>query len=328
METRAHHFIIGAFTAGISALLVIFAIWLGRYEFDVRYQVFEIVFQGGVTGLDKGADVRYSGIKVGQVTDVRLDPTNPDNVRILVRVNATTPVNEDSKASLETGILTGLSVVQLTGGSDYAKPLQRQPGQEYPVIPSEKTGIQELFAGAPELIAQGNRLLAGFNQLVNQENIGFVSGVLNDVKTLTSTLAASSENIDNVLKNADQITTDVAKASQRLDEIAANIEDLTGSANAIVEKDAREVLAEAKEAVSNLKRLADQAEALVRENRPALRDFARGGLPQLVLFIQEARELFSSLDRLSRKIESDPGAFIFGTGAPTYSPSGQPSAPR
>lgn len=332
METRANHVLIGAFALAASVLAVLFAIWLGRYEFDVRYAEYDIVFSGGVGGLKEGADVQYSGIKIGTVTGVALETDNPDNVRVRIRVEATTPVNDASKATLETGLLTGISYVQLSGGSGAARRLQTPPGRDVPEIPSMRTGFQELFTGAPDLIREGDRLLKRFNQVLSQENMDAINGIVQDVKTMTGTFASASTNIDNIIRNVDEISVQLKAASQRLDAIAKNVEDVTRNANTIVATDAREVLAAAESAVRTFETLAAETAALVKENRPAIRDFARGGLPQIVLFTQEARELFASLDRLAAKIESDPGQFLFGSGPAAYEP-GQvidisPTSPR
>jgi phospholipid/cholesterol/gamma-HCH transport system substrate-binding protein len=311
METRAHHVLIGGFALGISVLTLLFAIWLGRYEFDVRFNEYDIVFEGAVAGLDAGAVVRYNGIKVGQVTDVRIDEDNPNNVRVHVRVNADTPVSSNTVATLDTGILTGLSTVQLSAFDPkaQAQPLQVVEGEDYAIIRSQKTGLQELVASAPELIAQGNKLLAQFNQMASSENIEYVSQIVRDIKAVSETLARSSEEIDVIVANA-------ADISQNMKAATKNVENLTGP-------DAQRVVTEARGAVENLRSLSGQLDGLVKENRPHIRDFSRGGLPQLAMMVQEARELFAALERLAARIESDPGAFLYGKSGAEYEPTGQ-----
>lgn len=314
METRAHHFVIGIFAIGVAVLGMLFAIWIGRYEFDVRYADFDIYFEGTVSGLDVGADVRYNGIKVGQVEDVRLDKVNQDRVRVRVSVDLEKArITDNTVATIDTQLLTGLAIVQLKGGLATEPELQAKAGEPVAVIRSEKTVLQQLYTDAPRLIAQGNEILGRINEMLSGENVEYVSQIVRDIKTVADQFAASSGDVGIVLANARDISTDIKNATARLDEIAANVERVTASADTLISKDAREL-------AEKLKALTSQVEALVRENRPALRDFARGGLPQFVLFIQEARELFASLDRVVAKIESDPGAFLFGRGAAEYSP--------
>ncbi|MEX0606693.1 MAG: MlaD family protein, partial [Halofilum sp. (in: g-proteobacteria)] len=76
METRAHHVLIGLFTVlGVSAALL-FALWLARPGGD-HTEVYDVVFREPVTGLAVGSAVRYSGIQVGRVDQLRLDPEDP-----------------------------------------------------------------------------------------------------------------------------------------------------------------------------------------------------------------------------------------------------------
>ncbi|MBI1239789.1 MAG: MCE family protein [Alphaproteobacteria bacterium] len=305
METRAHHVLIGASTLGALFVLTLFAIWLGSNDYSRSTRDYDIVFVGGVTGLDVGSDVLYSGIKVGQVTNVQLDRANPDNVRIRVRIDDATPVSTDSVAKLETGVLTGLSVVRISGGSEFGRELKPAPGNDVPLIRSERTPLQQLVAGAPELIKQGNLLLERFNAIASQENADAIGEIVGNIRDLTGTLGESSGQIERILSNADRIAAELAEASDRIDEITANIEKVTQSAD---------------QTVASLAGLSREAELAVRETRPALEEFSRGGLPQVVLLVQDARALMMSLERLVARLESDPGAFLLGRGAPEYVP--------
>jgi phospholipid/cholesterol/gamma-HCH transport system substrate-binding protein len=112
METRAHHFLIGAFAIGITLLTIGFLFWVGRFEFDRQYQIYDLKFEGSVSGLSKAGDVLYNGIKVGEVIMIEIDEDNPKNVLVRIQVGRATPVKEDSYARLETQGLTGVAAIQ------------------------------------------------------------------------------------------------------------------------------------------------------------------------------------------------------------------------
>ncbi|MGH8116608.1 MAG: MlaD family protein, partial [Rhodanobacteraceae bacterium] len=61
METRAHHVLIGAFTLVVVALVVLFALWLGKTSLNRQFHYYDIVFTEAVTGLSKGSAVQYNG---------------------------------------------------------------------------------------------------------------------------------------------------------------------------------------------------------------------------------------------------------------------------
>ena len=77
METRAHHVLIGLFTLLVVGAALMFALWLGKSDADRQFEVYDIVFQEAVSGLSKGGTVEFNGIKIGDVSSLRLDPQDP-----------------------------------------------------------------------------------------------------------------------------------------------------------------------------------------------------------------------------------------------------------
>jgi len=156
METRANYAMIGAFVilAALSALG--FVLWLGQSQFNQDYDVYDIVFEGPVN-LENGASVRYIGIKVGEVSWVRIDRGDQSKVRARIRVDAETPVKVDSTASIQLAGITGITFVQITAGSPKAAPLRARPGQPVPVIKAEWTQLDEIFAGGAEVLGKAMR---------------------------------------------------------------------------------------------------------------------------------------------------------------------------
>jgi phospholipid/cholesterol/gamma-HCH transport system substrate-binding protein len=79
-----------------------------------------------VDGLDRGADVRISGIKVGSVVDERLDPeTYRAEIRFTVRDNVHLPT--DSSAAVVSNGLLGSKYLSLVPGGDVE---MLKPGDE------------------------------------------------------------------------------------------------------------------------------------------------------------------------------------------------------
>ncbi len=86
METRAHHVLIGFFTLLVVGAALLFALWLGKIDSDTQFDAYDIVFQEAVSGLSKGSTVEFNGIKIGDVSSLRLDPQDPQRVIARVRV--------------------------------------------------------------------------------------------------------------------------------------------------------------------------------------------------------------------------------------------------
>lgn len=283
METRAHHLLIGSFAIGISVMTVLFLMWIGKFEFNRQYHVYELRFEGSVSGLNKAADVLYNGIKVGEVTNLGLDPDDPSFVIVRVQVDRATPVKEDSYASLETQGLTGVAAILLAGGSKTSQPLEPKAGQDYARIETRKSTFQKLFAGAPELINRGNAVL----------------------DRLTTFLSADNEaKFGLTIDHVEQLTNNLAKASSKFDSISTNLDKI--------------IAGDAKGTLADVRSVAEDIHNIMADARGPLRDFARQGLPELLLAISDARQMISSVDRAAQRLESSPSSLIFGDKAVEY----------
>ena len=295
METRAHHLVIGSFAVGITLALVLFLLWIGKVQLNREFQNYDLVFKGSVAGLNVAADVLYNGIKVGEVTSIDLDPDNPDNVMVRIRVRKDTPVKQDSVASLDSQGLTGVANILISGGTEQAGPLTAQAKQRYPVIPTKKSAFQELFAGTPELINRGNKLLERAAEFLSDDNQKVFTDTLNDIHRLTKNLA---------------------NASDRLDSITANVDELAKNTNSLIKTDAKQTFAD-------VRSVADDIKLVVSDARGPLRDFARSGLPELLLLISDARQMIGTVDRAAQRFESSPSSILFGDKASEYNPGGK-----
>ena len=137
METRASYVAVGAFVLALAVGAIVFVIWLARFQGQLEYAYYDILFPGSVTGLQVDGTVRYRGITVGRVYDIRIDEENTELVRVTIEVQQGTPVKEDSVASLEIQGITGVAYVLLSGGSNDSPRLPETSEAPYPLIASK-----------------------------------------------------------------------------------------------------------------------------------------------------------------------------------------------
>ena len=90
---------------------------------DREVDPYQIAFAGSVTGLQQGSQVRYRGVPVGRVADIRIDPQRVEWVLVTIEVERGTPIRQDTVASLEMQGVTGIAFVQLQGGTQASPPL-------------------------------------------------------------------------------------------------------------------------------------------------------------------------------------------------------------
>lgn len=215
METKANFFLIGLFTIVSLALAVIFTVWIANAGLDKQYASYDVLFDGPVRGVEIGGDVRFNGIKVGEVNRLSLDKTNPSKVVARIRVVSETPVKADSVAQLEPAGLTGLAYIQILAGSPKAGPLIRQKGQERPVIVSRGSQIDRLFQGSEGVLSTTLETLARVNRLLDDKNLAAVSNAINNSSRLISHSSDAALAIQ-------QAGIGVGNASKSLESLSAN----------------------------------------------------------------------------------------------------------
>ena len=74
MEREANYTAVGAFVLLIALAGALFVYWYSDSREHREYHRYEIYFTGSVSGLDKGSAVRYLGVGVGRVVELRIDP--------------------------------------------------------------------------------------------------------------------------------------------------------------------------------------------------------------------------------------------------------------
>src|SRR5579875_1910883 len=112
METRSNHILVGGVVLALLAAVIVFLIWISQAG-GKRDKHYDIFFSQAVDGLATGSAVTFSGVPVGQVESISLQPQTPDLVRVRVAVKQDTPIIVGTTASVDTIGFTGASQIQL-----------------------------------------------------------------------------------------------------------------------------------------------------------------------------------------------------------------------
>ncbi len=339
METKANYLAVGAFVLLVIAGLFGFVLWLGKGEIDREVDRYVVYFRGSVSGLTDSSTVRYRGVPVGSVSDIRIDPDNSEQVRVMIEVKRDTPVKEDSVASLELQGITGLVNVQLGGGAADSPRLEPKPGEELAVIAAAPSKLEALFEDLPQALARFTYMVERATFLLSDDNLAAISDTLSNFNALTGTLAASSTQFESL---ADDVAVSAAEVRQTAEginvlmrELRARIPTLVDNASATLvagegalnavgasddalTEETRLTLRAVRESARTFVLTAEKLNEMVDENRASLRDFSSEGLYELSQVLVEARALVYSLTRVSDRFESDPAGFLFGDAQAGY----------
>lgn len=313
METRAHYVAVGSFVLAIIFLAFIAIVWVGRVQLSEEARLYYVFFRGSVSGLSKGSAVQYNGIPVGRVTDIRVDPDNVEQIQVKVAIDGSlVDIKSDARAFLETNILSGVSVVQIRGGTEGAQNLEPKPGHKYPIIEAGQSEIEQVKATLPEVMGDIKAIAHQLSELLSPQNRLAISESLENVRLVTGDLVGSTKKVHAVLDNAN---TAVSSLNGLLTDLDHSIVGPDG-----LKPQASQMIGEYTRLAQNLQDTNRKLSAAIQENRPGLRNFTERTLGQASDLLSDSRRLVSGLTRLTDTIQRNPTQFLFGAGNDGYRP--------
>jgi phospholipid/cholesterol/gamma-HCH transport system substrate-binding protein len=198
VETQARYLWVGAFTLAVITAGFAFVYWLYSGGGFQDRTVYEIRFDNPVSGLLVGSAVLFNGIRVGEVTDLRLSSEQPKQVVARVGIDPATPVRADTSVSMDFQGLTGAPVILLTGGSPVAAPVASTPNAAAPTLVAEADSGQSMTQAARTTLKRIDTVLA--------ENSEPLRDVIANFKTFSEALARNSDRIDGVVAGLERMT--------------------------------------------------------------------------------------------------------------------------
>jgi phospholipid/cholesterol/gamma-HCH transport system substrate-binding protein len=197
METRARYALIGLFMLAVILASFGFVYWLENKGGFSQRATYRIHFEGSVSGLLVGSTVLFNGIKVGEVTDLALNPEQPEQVIATVAVDRGTPIRTDTQVAIETQGLTGGSAVALKGGSA-TSPVAPGEGGASPVLVAEPGAGQVWTLAARDAFQQIDGILS--------DNSESLHDAIANIDTFSGALARNSDKVDGILAGLERMT--------------------------------------------------------------------------------------------------------------------------
>lgn len=309
METKANYVLIGAFVLLAAGALALFTLWIAGNPFSRSYKDYDVIFNGPVNGLSEGGEVRFNGIKVGEVTTLRLDRMDPNRVIAHVRVEAQTPVRTDSVAQLNFMGITGVTFIQILAGDPNA-PLLTATSGETPQIPTSRTLVDELFQGGQDLLGVSGDTIKKVNELLSEENLQHLTSTLSNLDRAIAKIAED----DGIIDEATRALANINTAAEALGTAASSVDvaatsfskdfnKLTTEVSGVVEK-LDPTLDEARLAMANVNEAVEQVNT-------SLTPAATRALRQVGNTAADFQAMMARLKALLAQVEQDPSRFVY-----------------
>ena len=300
MEREANYAAVGAFVLLVGLLGALFVYWYSDTREHRDYNRYEIYFTGSVSGLDKGAAVRYLGVGVGRVVDMRIDPRDSSRVEVIVDIDARTPISTHTVAQLNLQGVTGLLYIDLLEEHGNKSPGLAVAGIKYPVIRSAPSRFDVFLASLPELVAEAGKVVQQANNLLSNENLAAVGSAL-------ASLNKASSGLPQTVRDLNALIAQLREASAELGASARSVHTVIDQ----VEPDVRAIAQRMHVIADNLAAATGQLDKVIAENRGDIRSFARNGLPEIERFVREGRAAAQDIRALSSSLRENPTQLLY-----------------
>src|SRR5215475_3615613 len=214
MEREANYAAVGAFVLLVALIGGLFVYWYSDTREHRVFRRYEIYFDGSVSGLERGAAVRYLGVGVGRVQLMRIDPRDAGRVQVLVDLDSSTPISNRTLAELQLQGVTGLLYIDLQQiRADIPLPAA-VPSIEYPVIRSTRSRFDVFLARLPDVLASAGELVDRASRALSDENIAAITRSLKNVDTATKGLPQTLRDVNTLVSELRATTADLAASAK------------------------------------------------------------------------------------------------------------------
>ena len=312
MKQRVSPTLIGAFVLGglFLALMAVVVIGSGRYFH--RTSPFVLYFPGSVNGLRVGAAVKFRGVEIGSVEDIRLPLQRDRGDRIAVvigidpekitslggsetilssRATYQKAIDDGLRGQVQTeSFVTGLLFVALEYFPGSTARFVQQPGTRefrYREIPTEPSSTEKARVAVTQVLAQ----------LAETDLKGLVDSAREVVSDLHQ--LSSSPELKVAIRSLDDVTGQLGQAAGSVSRLAVGLDSNVSSLTA----DLRQTSVKAGAMI-------DQAGKVLQHT-----DSAFNGSPvlyELTRTLQEVSAAARSVRLLTGYLERNPNAVIFG----------------
>jgi len=221
VEPEARYAWVGLGVLALVALLAGGLYWLAGGTENQVVKRYTIYFEKqSLEGLQIGSDVRMRGIKVGKVEDYAILPGDARRVRVILQVDARTPVLRGVRAEVARHMVTGLAAVDLVNPAEGGPPLLEVPEAEpYPVIEEGVPQFARVASTLEDMSLEGREALVRFNALLAQRNQEAIAGILSNLEHLTADLR---QHLPGLREDLTATLASSRRAAMRLDELGSN----------------------------------------------------------------------------------------------------------
>jgi len=287
MENRAYALAAGLFTLLLGIAVVVSALWFSGDT--VENDEFLLVSRYPVSGLNAQAPVRFRGVTVGKVVDIKFDKDERRAILVKILVQTGTPLSQGTFAQLGSQGVTGLSYVILDDDGKNPAALKSEDGK-LARIEVRPSFMDSLTSSGQEMIVNFNQVAQRVNTLLSDDNQKQLIGTLRNLDSATGKFAALATSVEPTVKALPALLNDTGLVLKRADTLLANLN----------------------QRVESFERAAKSAEQLGNSGAALTEVMMTETVPRLNVLLEDVQRSSRGLERLLNEVNEQPQSLIFG----------------
>lgn len=226
MENEARYTLVGGIVLVLMLLLAASLVWLMGGADKTEYRYYSIYFhKQSMDGLDAKSAVKLRGVKVGDVTDFTFVKGSKEAVRVNIKVDANTPVHEDTSAVINRNLITAIATVELANSEGESALLTHVPeGERYPLIQEGSSDLEKVATDATKVVQSSSEMLNKVNQILNDQNRESLAKILLNTATFSEQLVQQQAALASTLKSFEGAAVQINQTAVSLNQSTVRLE--------------------------------------------------------------------------------------------------------
>lgn len=284
MESKTNYTLVGLIVIILSSSLIAMALWLSVGFGQKKYDTYAVYLREAVTGLNKEAAVKFNGVPVGFVSAIMLNNEDPQEVRLVLKIEQGTPITTSTSATLISQGITGTSYLGLSASSPTLAPLKKTADDPYPIIPSKPSLFNQLDTAFKGVAENVTHLSKDIGRIFDEKNAKKLKQTLFNLEKITSELAKNSQDFPVIVKELKQSIEQFNLMAQGMTHASLEVTQTMSS------------------------------------GKNAINKFSQQTLPSSTILMRRLDSIAANLEQVSAQMRQNPSVIIRGTQAPALGP--------
>jgi phospholipid/cholesterol/gamma-HCH transport system substrate-binding protein len=284
LESKTNYTLVGLTVLLLTAGLLAAGLWLSIGFDKKKYNNYIVYMHESVSGLSDESVVKFNGVKVGFVENIHLSQLNPQEVKIILKIEEGTPITIYTEATLITQGITGTTYLGLSATSPSTVLLRKKPGETYPVIPYKPSFFNQLEKNI-------NDVSTGIKRVFDKENAAHIKKTLANLKTISDVIAKNSDDINKTLKDLPIVMDELKVGVSRFNSMAKDVSTA-----------------------------GKQVTTTMKAGRNTIDKISQQAVPPAIVLLHRLDLIAANLEKMSNEMRQNPAVIIRGSASPKVGP--------